>query len=207
LTVEKKPIRSYAPLVKKVAPAVVNISGIIPRKGPKATSIGSGFIVGKEGYVVTADHIISNATEITVTLIDNRRFDAKTIGRDSAAADVALLRTKADGSLPVALLGDSQKLNVGDFVVSIGNPFGSWPTASAGIVGAIGGAGVLSSMGAGFIQTDASINPGNAGGPMFNLTGEVVGVNTALIDEGQHVGFATPINVVKSVLKTFVSQY
>ena len=105
------------------------------------------------------------------------------------------------------MLGDSEKSSVGDFVISIGNPFGSWPTASAGIVSALGWAGVFSSMVAGFIQTDASINPGNAGGPLCNIAGEVIGINTALIKGEQHVGFANSINFVKIVLMRFISQH
>jgi serine protease Do len=200
LTVGIKPIQSWAPLVTKVAPAVVNISGKIPEKGPNTTSLGSGFIINKRGYIVTADYVLKDATEINVTLIDNHHFDAKIIGRDRPA-NLALLKIEAGGNLPVAFLGDSEKLSVGDFAINIGNPFGSWPTASVGIVSALGGAGVINIMPNGFIQTDASINPGNAGGPMCNIEGEVIGVNIAVIRNNRDVGFATPINVVKNTLK------
>lgn len=202
LTIGSKPIRSWAPLVTKVAPAVVNISGKIPEIGPNTTSLGSGFIINKNGYIVTADNILKNATEIKVALIDNHHFDAKIIGRDHPA-NLALLKIETTGNLPVAFLGDSEKLSVGDFAIIIGNPFGSWPTASVGIISALGGAGVLSTMRNGFIQTDASINPGNAGGPMCNIEGEVIGVNIAVIRSNSNVGFATPINVVKNTLKNF----
>jgi S1-C subfamily serine protease len=201
-----KSIESWAPLVKIVAPAVVNISGKHPDKEYKMRPLGSGFLINKKGHIVTADHILKDGFQIIITLLDNRRFDAKIIGRNSSA-NVALLKINAGEDLPIALLGDSDKLRVGDYIIGIGNPFGSWPTASAGIVGGMGGPGVLKGgVENGFIQTDASINPGNAGGPMCNIAGEVVGINTALIKSGPNVGFANPINAVKIVLNTFVNE-
>ena len=209
LSTEVRPIQSWAPLVTKVAPAVVNISEKFSEKERETRSIGSGIIINKRGHILTASHILNNllknAPEIKVTLLDHRSFAAKIIGRDSSA-NVAILKIEADGDLPIALLGDSEKLSVGDFVISIGNPFGSWPVASAGIVSALGGAGVLNNLSAGFIQTDASINAGNAGGPLCNIAGEIIGVNAALIIEERKVGFATPINVAKIVIKKFISQ-
>jgi serine protease Do len=206
LTVGSNPIQSWAPLVTKVAPTVVNISGKVPEKGRNTKSLGSGFIINKNGYIVTAAHIINNATEIKVTPVDNHHFDAKIIGRDRFK-DLALLKIEAGGNLSVAILGDSGKLSVGDFAITIGNPFGSWPTASVGIISALGCAEVISTMRSGCIQTDASINPSNAGGPMFNIDGEVIGVNIAVIKNSNYAGFAIPINVVKNTLKKFFLKY
>lgn len=206
LTLEGNHVQSWAPLVAKIAPAVVNISGTIPNKGTKVVSLGCGFIISKKGYIATADHVLRDATEIKVTLLDSRRFDVKIIERDSYA-DLAILKFEPAGDLPVILLGDSDKLRVGDYVISIGNPFGSWPTASVGIVSAYGGAGVLPGpYKAGFIQTDASINPGNGGGPLCNIAGDVVGINTALIENEKRVGFATPVSVLRSLIKRFIGE-
>ena len=205
LTLEGKPILSYAPLARKVAPAVVNISGV-HKGGPKPRSLGSGFIISKRGYIVTANNLLDDVKEIEVALLDHRRFTPKIIGRDTNT-NVALLKIEADGNLPVIILGDSENLSVGDFVIAIGNPFGSWSSLSAGIVGGIGPSGIVGGMEAGFIQTDASINPSNAGGPLCNITGEVVGVNTALVKGEQPMGFANPINIVKDTLKKFVRKH
>src|SRR3990170_2164496 len=163
----------------------------------KRQSLGSGFVINKEGYILTNNHVIENATEILVTLSgkDKLEYTAKVIGRDSQL-DVALIKIETDEELPVAALGDSDKLEIGEWVVAIGNPFGLGGSVTAGIVsqkGRVIGAGPYDN----FIQTDASINPGNSGGPLFNLRGEVVGVNTAVVAGGQGIGFATPINMVK----------
>ena len=161
-------------------------------------SLGSGFIINKDGYIVTNNHVVENAADIKVSLSDKEEFDAKVIGRDPKT-DLALIKIEAKKDLPTAPLGDSSKLRVGEWVVAIGNPFGLGHTVTAGIVSAKGriiGAGPYDD----FIQTDASINPGNSGGPLFNMGGEVVGINTAIVASGQGIGFAIPINAAKQVL-------
>jgi serine protease Do len=165
---------------------------------------GSGFIISKDGLIVTNNHVVEGATEVTVTLADKAEYAAKVIGRDPKT-DLALLRITPKGSLPVVPLGDSDALRVGETVVAIGNPFGLNNTVTAGIVSAKGrviGAGPYDD----FIQTDASINPGNSGGPLFNLRGEVVGVNTAIVPNGQGIGFAVPVNLLKSLLPQLESK-
>lgn len=174
--------------------------GESPEREFKRQSLGSGFIINKEGYILTNNHVVENAEEIIVTLSDKKEkeYKAKVIGKD-ARLDVALIKVDANGDLPVANLGDSDKLEIGEWVVAIGNPFGLSHTVTAGIVSAKGrviGAGPYDN----FIQTDAAINPGNSGGPLFNLKGEVIGINTAIIAGGQGVGFATPINMAKDIL-------
>ncbi|MBI1912245.1 MAG: DegQ family serine endoprotease [Deltaproteobacteria bacterium] len=165
----------------------------------KRQSLGSGFILNKEGYILTNFHVIENATEILVTLPDTKKeLKAKVIGQDQKL-DIALIKIKPDTDLPEAVIGDSDALQIGEWVLAIGNPFGLGGSVTAGIVsqkGRVIGAGPYDN----FIQTDASINPGNSGGPLFNMKGEVVGLNTAIIAGGQGIGFATPINMVKEVL-------
>jgi serine protease Do len=159
---------------------------------------GSGFIMSKDGLIVTNNHVIEGAKEVTVTLANKEEYPAKVIGRDPKT-DIALVKIEPKGVLPVAALGDSDRLRVGDWVVAVGNPFGLSNTVTAGIVSAKGrviGAGPYDD----FIQTDASINPGNSGGPLFNLQGEVVGINTAIIPNGQGIGFAVPVNLAKGLL-------
>jgi serine protease Do len=159
---------------------------------------GSGFIIGRDGLIVTNDHVVEGAKEVTVTLATKEEFPARVIGRDPKT-DIALVKIEPRGALPVAALGDSDRLRVGDWVIAVGNPFGLNNTVTAGIVSAKGrviGAGPYDD----FIQTDASINPGNSGGPLFNLQGEVVGINTAIIPSGQGIGFAVPVNLAKSLL-------
>ncbi|MHB1011405.1 MAG: DegQ family serine endoprotease [Desulfobacteria bacterium] len=214
-------------LFKEVSPAVVNISttqvvkinhpqmnnpfgrqdpfdeffnnffGRMPKE-QKRRSLGSGFIVSSDGYILTNNHVVDKSDEVTVTLLDKEQFKAKIVGTDPKI-DIALIKIDAKKKLPYVALGDSDKLDVGEWVVAIGNPFGLGHTVTAGIVSAKGriiGSGPYDD----FIQTDASINPGNSGGPLFNLKGEVVGINTAIIRGGQGIGFATPIQLAKSVL-------
>ncbi len=169
-----------------------------PQRELRRRSLGSGFIINKDGHIVTNNHVVENATDIKVSLSDKEEFDAKVIGRDPKT-DLALIKIEAKKDLPAAPLGDSSKLRVGEWVIAIGNPFGLGHTVTAGIVSAKGriiGAGPYDD----FIQTDASINPGNSGGPLFNMNGEVIGLNTAIVASGQGIGFATPINVAKEVL-------
>lgn len=161
-------------------------------------SLGTGFIIHQDGYIVTNNHVVENATEIKITLSTKEEFDAKLIGRDPKT-DLALLKAVSNKSLPAVPFGNSDALEVGEWVMAIGNPFGLGHTVTAGIVSAKGriiGAGPYDD----FIQTDASINPGNSGGPLFNMRGEVVGINTAIISGGQGIGFAIPVNLAKEVI-------
>lgn len=172
--------------------------GDVPRREFKQRSLGSGFIISKDGYIFTNYHVVEMADKILVKLSDGKEYEATTVGKDKNT-DIALLKIKPRNSLPVAVLGDSAKLRVGDWVIAIGNPFGLTQTVTAGIVSAKGrviGAGPYDD----FIQTDASINPGNSGGPLFNLAGEVVGINTAIVAQGQGIGFAIPINMANQIL-------
>ncbi len=222
LTVENIPT-----LAKEVSPSVVNISttqvvklrrprtrapfgrqdpfeeffdnffGNIPQE-QKRKSLGSGFIVSDDGYILTNNHVVQQADEITVTLLDKEEMAAEVVGTDPKT-DIALIKIKAGKKLPFVELGDSEGLEIGEWVVAIGNPFGLGHTVTAGIVSAkarVIGSGPYDD----FIQTDASINPGNSGGPLFNMKGEVVGINTAIIQGGQGIGFATPIHLAKSIL-------
>jgi len=213
-------------LVRETSPAVVNISttqvvrfsrprmrspfgndpfedffnnffGNAPRE-QKRRSLGSGFIVSEDGYILTNNHVVEKADEVTVTLLDKEDYKAEVVGTDPKT-DIALIKIKPSEKLRFVRLGDSERLEIGEWVVAIGNPFGLGHTVTAGIVSAKGrviGSGPYDD----FIQTDASINPGNSGGPLFNLRGEVVGINTAIIQGGQGIGFATPIQMAKSVL-------
>lgn len=165
----------------------------------KQRSLGSGFIIDKDGYIVTNNHVIADADEIKVKLNSGKEYDAKIIGRDPST-DIALIKIKADSNYSIVNLGDSDELKVGEWVVAIGNPFGLEHTVTAGIVSAKGrviGSGPYDD----FIQTDASINPGNSGGPLINMKGNVVGINTAIIASGQGIGFAVPVNLAKGVIK------
>jgi serine protease Do len=178
--------------------------GDMPQKESKQRSLGSGFIIDREGYILTNNHVVERAQSIKVKLTDGKEYDATVIGKDPKT-DIALIKITAKQVFPVAPFGDSDKLDVGDWVVAIGNPFGLEHTVTQGIVSAKGriiGAGPYDE----FIQTDASINPGNSGGPLFNLAGEVVGINTAIFSGGQGIGFAIPINVVKELLPQLKSK-
>ncbi|WP_083968181.1 trypsin-like peptidase domain-containing protein [Hyalangium minutum] len=196
------PPTSLAPLIRAVEAGVVNITTVNARdrQGVAKRSTGSGFVLTPDGLVVTNNHVVSQAEQIVVRVADGREFPAKVVGRD-ASTDVALLslETAAREDLPAVYLGDSDKLEVGDWVVAIGNPFGLDHSVSHGMISAkerVLGVGVFDD----FIQTDALINPGNSGGPLFNMRGEVVGVNTAIMSQGQGIGFAVPINMVKDLL-------
>lgn len=169
-----------------------------PRRG-----LGSGFIIDAQGHVVTNAHVVADADRVRVKLPDDREFEAKVVGRDRRL-DVAVLELQGAKDLPATALGSSGDLRVGEYVVAIGNPFGLGSTVTMGIVSAKGRA-----IGAGpyddFIQTDASINPGNSGGPLFNLRGQVVGINTAINPRGQGIGFAIPVDVLRDVLPQLLS--
>lgn len=172
---------------------------IIPMKGK-----GSGFIVSKDGYILTNNHVIEGADKITVSLADGRQLDAKIVGKDPTF-DLAVIKVTA-GNLPVLPLGDSDAVQVGEWVVAIGNPFGLDHTVTVGVISAKNRsirAGNVSFDG--FLQTDAAINPGNSGGPLLDLDGKVVGINTAIIPYAQGIGFAIPVNMAKSVIDDLVS--
>lgn len=176
--------------------------GPFPRQDPqrefKQRSLGSGFIIDREGYIVTNNHVVENADQIKVKLANEKEFDAKIVGRDPKT-DLALIKIAASSDLVPLKFGDSDALKVGTWVVAIGSPFGLEQTVTAGIVSAKGrilGSGPYDD----FIQTDASINPGNSGGPLINMKGEVVGINTAIIASGQGIGFAIPINLADGII-------
>ncbi|GFO56534.1 peptidase [Geomonas sp. Red276] len=170
-----------------------------PRQHPhKQQNLGSGFIISDDGYILTNNHVVAGANEIKVKLSDGREFKGEIKGRDEKL-DLALVKIDAKGHLPAAPLGDSDKAEVGEWVMAIGNPFGLAQTVTAGIISAQGrviGSGPYDD----FIQTDASINPGNSGGPLFNSKGEVIGINTAILSGGQGIGFAIPVNMAKAII-------
>jgi serine protease Do len=221
---------SFTNLAKQASPSVVNISTVKVVKGRgqipmpfgqndpfkdfferffrdqmprdfKQQSLGTGFIIDKEGFIITNNHVVEKADEIKVKFSDERELTAKVIGRDPKT-DLALIKVDSDKSFTPLPLGDSDKLEVGEWVVAIGNPFGLGNTVTAGIVSA-----KYRHLGAGsydnFIQTDASINPGNSGGPLLNTIGEVIGINTAIFSQSGGsigIGFAIPINMAKDLL-------
>ena len=207
----------FVRIVKAVSPSVVNISsqriesrGEAPGQdsnplagdsGRAEQSLGSGVIVSPEGYIITNDHVIAGADHITVTLLDNRSYEARVIGTDPKT-DLALLKINAS-SLPAARWGDSDALQVGQFVLAIGNPFSLSHTVTMGIISAVGRANVGIADYEDFIQTDAAINPGNSGGPLVDEEGRVIGINTAIFSRSgsfQGIGFAVPSNMVLDIM-------
>jgi serine protease Do len=227
-------LNGFVPVAKKVLPAVVNIasSKIVrsPDQGPSSPffndpffrqffggefsqqyrvpseqrehSLGSGVIVNADGYVLTNNHVISGADEIQVSLGDKREFKGHVVGAD-AKTDVAVVKIEGK-DLPVLTLGDSSKVQVGDFALAVGNPFGIGQTVTMGIISATGRGGLGIEDYEDFLQTDAAINPGNSGGALVNVRGELVGLNTAIISGGsggnQGVGFAVPVNMAREVM-------
>ncbi len=167
---------------------------------------GSGFIVSKDGYILTNSHVVGDATRITVKLHDGREFEAKKIGSDEKS-EVAIIKIDAD-ELPTVALGDSGELEVGEWVIAVGNPFGLTETVTAGIVSALGRSNIGIADYENFIQTDAAINPGNSGGPLLNIKGEVVGINTAIYSQSggyMGVGFAIPINMAAAIKEQLIA--
>jgi serine protease Do len=224
---------SFADLAEAVGPTVVNVKitkvektqlpympqwedspfgemfkrffGDMPRQPHRFRShgAGSGVIIDGDGTILTNDHVVDGAQEITVTLNDKREYKARLIGRDTKT-DLAVIRVEGKGRFSAAKLGDSEALRVGEWVLAVGNPFGLTNTVTCGIVSAKGriiGAGPYD-----FIQTDAPINPGNSGGPLFNMSGEVVGIATAIISNGQGIGFAVPVNTAKALLPELIAK-
>jgi serine protease Do len=224
---------SFADLAERLGPMVVNIQvikvapvagipGMPEPEGPygeffqrffkdlpqrpeqfRMQGSGSGVIISADGHLLTNNHVVEGAREVAVTLADQHVYQARVIGRD-AKTDLAVLKIDAKQPLPVASMGSSADLKVGEWVVAIGNPFGLSHSVTAGIVSAKGrviGAGPYDD----FIQTDAPINPGNSGGPLFNMQGEMVGINTAIVAAGQGIGFAIPIDLAKPLIPQLVS--
>jgi Do/DeqQ family serine protease len=170
----------------------------------KQRSGGSGVIVDKEGYILTNNHVVEGADKVKIRLNDGREFTAIVKGQDSRT-DLAVLHIKAK-DLPVATLGDSDKLEVGEWAIAIGSPFGLEHTVTVGVISAKGRTGLGTGTYEDFIQTDASINPGNSGGPLINIDGEVVGINAMIIQPGTGIGFAIPINMAKQILNDLIKQ-
>ncbi len=227
------PVPSLAPMIKRVSPAIVNVAtrGTIRERSPQNPllddplfrrffdvppdadsrerpfqSAGSGVIFdARRGYILTNAHVIENANEITVTLQDGRDLEAAVVGTDEPS-DLAVLKVKPAGLTQIAL-GDSSKVQVGDFVVAIGNPFGLHNTVTSGIVSGLGRSNISSDGYEDFIQTDASINPGNSGGALVDLRGQLIGINTAILSRSGGnigIGFAIPVNMARSILAQLV---
>jgi Do/DeqQ family serine protease len=216
--------RAFSNVSKKVTPSVVNISTVSRKKfvqpffeanpffedffGAPQTrrdkSLGSGFLISKDGYIVTNDHVVRDAESIQVKLSNDKVYDAKVIGGDQKT-DIAVIKINA-ADLPVAVLGDSDKLEVGQWAIAIGNPFGLDRTMTVGVISATGRSNMGIETYENFIQTDASINPGNSGGPLLNVYGEVVGINTAIVAAGQGIGFAIPVNMAKPVFSQLIQK-
>ncbi len=176
-----------------------------PQREQPLKSLGSGIIVSPEGYIITNNHVVENADLIKIKINDTREYEAKLIGADKKS-DIAILKIEGK-ELPYAKLGDSDKLEVGEWIIAIGNPFGLSHTVTSGIISAIGRNNVGISDYEDFIQTDCSINPGNSGGPMINLSGHVIGINTAIFSKSggnQGIGFAIPINMVKKIMTDLI---
>ena len=170
----------------------------------KQRSGGSGVIVDKEGYILTNNHVVEGADKVKVRLNDGREFTATMKGQDPRT-DLAVLHIKAK-DLPAAILGDSDKLEVGEWAIAIGSPFGLEHTVTVGVISAKGRSGLGTGTYEDFIQTDASINPGNSGGPLINIDGEVIGINAMIIQPGTGIGFAIPINMAKQILNDLIKQ-
>ncbi len=177
-----------------------------PQRRFRQEGAGSGFIITKDGYILTNSHVVGDADRIRVKLHDGREFDAKRIGSDKRS-EVAVIKIDTDDDLPTVALGDSSALDVGEWVVAVGNPFGLTETVTAGIVSALGRNNIGIADYENFIQTDAAINPGNSGGPLLNIKGEVIGINTAIYSQSggyMGVGFAIPINMAENIKEQLV---
>jgi len=224
--------RAFSEIASAVSPAVVNISTTkviksetlpfsedpffeffrpfhdfkMPKQW-KEKSLGSGVIVSSEGYIITNNHVVEQSEDMKVTLYDKRRFNGKIVGADPKT-DIAVIKISAE-NLSAVPLGDSDKLQVGEFVLAIGNPFGLSHTVTMGIISAVGRANVGIADYEDFIQTDAAINPGNSGGPLVNTKGEIIGINTAIFSRSggyQGIGFAVPSNMARLVMDQIMKQ-
>ncbi len=218
------PRRSLAPLIESISPAVVSVktkrttqgrTNVDPRALPfmqqmpqqrQAEGIGSGFIIRSDGLIITNNHVVDGSDRVEVKLADGRLFAAKVLGNDPHS-DVAVIKLENASGLPTVKLGASKGLRVGDWVLAIGSPMGLEQSATTGIVSAKkrGSLGLYNNSYVDFLQTDAAISPGNSGGPLFNLQGEVVGINTAISAMGRGIGFAIPIDQAKVVIPQLVA--
>ncbi len=225
---------AFIRVAEQATPAVVNISTVSARRrGPSPlmkhfgndprfrdffdrffegtpdrrpqTSLGTGAIIDKAGHILTNNHVIKDADQITVKLASKQEFRAKVVGTD-AKTDVAVLQVLGAGDLPVLPLGDSDRLRVGQWALAIGNPFGLDHSLAVGVISATGRSEIGITALENFIQTDASINPGNSGGPLLNIRGEVIGINTAIVATGQGIGFAIPINLARKVAGDLITK-
>ncbi len=225
---------SFVRVAKAIKPAVVNVSSLTQdnkypssfklfknkfsfkglreyledfskQKSYKVSNLGSGIIFSRKGYIITNYHVIENAERLLVKLSDNRKFEGVLIGADKKT-DLAVIKIETFRSLPRAPLGDSNKLQIGQWVIAIGNPYGLERTVTTGVVSSTGRSGLGIATYEDFIQTDASINPGNSGGPLLDLEGKVVGINTAILGLGTGIGFAIPIEMVKLICEELIEK-
>jgi len=229
------PESPFVRVAEMVTPAVVNISTVTTGKGRnpseqfrpfgndpffrdffdrffegmprqrRQTSLGSGVIIDKTGLILTNNHVIKDADEITVKFANNQEATGKIVGTDPKT-DLAVIRVSTKEDLPVVALGNSDALHVGEWAIAIGNPFGLDHTLTVGVISATGRSEVGIAAYENFIQTDASINPGNSGGPLLNIRGEVIGINTAIVASGQGIGFAIPVNMARKVMEDLVKK-
>ena len=216
--------KAFSIIAKKVTPSVVNISTVSRKKivqpffemnplfedffgGPqyrRDKSLGSGFIISQDGFIVTNDHVVRDAESIQVKLSNEKVYDARIVGSDQKT-DIAVIKINAT-DLPAAVLGNSDKLEAGQWAIAIGNPFGLERSMTVGVISATGRSNVGIETYENFIQTDASINPGNSGGPLLNVYGEVIGINTAIVAAGQGIGFAIPVNMAKPIFTQLIQK-
>ncbi|MFQ5588786.1 MAG: trypsin-like peptidase domain-containing protein [Nitrospiria bacterium] len=224
--------KAFIRVAKRVTPAVVNISTVhfvrhpeqpegeaqgifkdffndifknTPRRPLKQRSLGSGFIISKSGFILTNHHVISKADQITIRLLDRREFIGEIVAKDEAR-DLAVIKIPAQDDLPVVTLGDSSQIEVGEWAIAIGNPFGLDRTVTVGVISATGRNHLGLPDEGEFLQTDASINIGNSGGPLLNVAGQVIGINTAIVASGQGIGFAIPIDAVKKIMRDWTGE-
>jgi serine protease Do len=201
-------------LAERARPSVVNIFPVQASSGaldqgrerqPGATGSGAGVIIDRQGHIVTNNHVVGDAAEVEVRFSDRTKAIAQVVGRDQDT-DLAVLKLAVPRDLPYANFGDSSTVRVGQWVLAVGNPFGLERTVTLGVVSGVGRENINLSRYENFIQTDASINPGNSGGPLFNLRGEVIGINTAIINFAQGIGFAIPSNMAKQVVQQLLTR-
>ena len=221
--------QAFINVVSGITPSVVNISTVSRKKlvqpffemSPffddffggsrqrpryrRENSLGSGVIINKAGYILTNNHVIKDAESIQVKLSNDKVYPARVVGEDPKT-DLAVIKISVNEELPTAVLGDSDKLQVGQWAIAIGNPFGLDRTVTVGVISATGRSDMGIETYEDFIQTDASINPGNSGGPLLNAFGEVIGINTAIVATGQGIGFAIPVNMAKQVVEQLIKK-
>ena len=213
LSILKDTEAALVSLADKTRPAVVTITPYIKSNNKKSRSIrrvrptntGTGVIIdGQKGLIVTNSHVVKDMNTPEITLMGGKKFQGKVLGADEET-DLAVVQIETKNQLPEAHFGDSSNLHVGQFVIAVGNPFGLDSTMTFGIVSGLNRENINISRYEDFIQTDASINPGNSGGPLLNLDGEIIGINTAIINYAQNIGFSIPANMVKTVVKDLIN--